>query len=362
MTQIQDLGQLFNSVSSAALIPVQDGGMTGRISKSNLLAGLGSGSGGSLPWLVLSASETISSLANLIIDAETQAVTVTLPANPTAGNQFFLIKLGNFTGKLNPNGKKINGVTGEQQVIKEQIGILVYVNESIGWLESDGILSLYGIDPYFSSVSLLLPCNGANNSTSFIDLSPTPKTIIRYADTKIVTDSSALGGSSAYFDGVGDSLEIGTSNDFVFSGDFTVEMRLKILDFNGYNGGNRCPFSFGNNINMSRPALLFAPPGNLLYYDTDTRINTGDVMDSGVNHHIAWVRSSGTHILFIDGINRGTYQNSTTINPEIIRISGSVSNTIGNHFGNKEQIRITKGIARYTSNFTPPTNPHLIQG
>jgi len=61
-------------------------------------------------------------------------------------------------------------------------------------------------DPYFTRTTLLVPFNGANNSTVFTDYSFNPKTLTAVGNAKIVTAQSKFGGSSGYFDGGGDYL------------------------------------------------------------------------------------------------------------------------------------------------------------
>jgi hypothetical protein len=79
-------------------------------------------------------------------------------------------------------------------------------------------------DPYRSNVVLHLPMTGANNSTTFTDVQPTPKTITRNGDTKISTAQSKWGQGSGYFDGTGDYLTLANHADFALgAGNFTIE-------------------------------------------------------------------------------------------------------------------------------------------
>ena len=72
-------------------------------------------------------------------------------------------------------------------------------------------------DPYYHATALLLPFTGANNSTTFTDASPNPKTITPYGNTKISTAQSKWGSGSGYFDGSGDYLTTPDHTDFVLS-------------------------------------------------------------------------------------------------------------------------------------------------
>ena len=80
-------------------------------------------------------------------------------------------------------------------------------------------------------------------------------------------------------------------------------------------------------------------------------------------HHIAVVRNGSTWYLFRDG----TEVHSDTDNSPILDISQPLD--IGNSFdlgnavygympGYIDELRFSKGIARWTSGFTPPTSPY----
>ena len=74
--------------------------------------------------------------------------------------------------------------------------------------------------------------------------------------------------------------------------------------------------------------------------------------------HFAYTRSGSTFELFLDGVSQGTQTSSA---------NGSTNNNIvlGENGGNADRdfqgflsnVRIIKGTALYTSNFTPPTKP-----
>ena len=85
-------------------------------------------------------------------------------------------------------------------------------------------------DSNSSLIVLAIPMDGANNDTTFTDKSATikgsgsAKTITRYGDTKTSTAQSKYYGSSGYFDGTGDYLQVANNVDLQFgTGDFTIE-------------------------------------------------------------------------------------------------------------------------------------------
>jgi hypothetical protein len=201
-------------------------------------------------------------------------------------------------------------------------------------------------DAYGINVSLLLHCDGANGSTTFTDTSINAKTVTPIGSAKITTTQSKFGGASANIaQATGDGLQISTSSDFSFgTGDYTVEMWL----WSAYN--------WDSNLYMSGastgPRLLYN--GNLkLYFDNTLRITTTTSLNNSNWHHIAVVRYSGVTKLYIDGTSEGTpWTDSSTITvatgyPKIA--------SPGGFNGYLDEIRVTKGVARYTSNFTAST-------
>lgn len=79
-------------------------------------------------------------------------------------------------------------------------------------------------DPHWSSVKLLLNCNGANGSTTFTDSSPAARAVTSNGGASLSTTSQKYGSACGLFDGSNDYLSVADHADFQFgSGDFTVE-------------------------------------------------------------------------------------------------------------------------------------------
>jgi hypothetical protein len=79
-------------------------------------------------------------------------------------------------------------------------------------------------------------------------------------------------------------------------------------------------------------------------------------------YHVAVSRYAGNTRLFVNGVQDGsTYSDSTNYlavaNRPVIGVGGGLAAFFFN--GYIDDLRITKGIARYTSNFTPPTTAFL---
>jgi hypothetical protein len=221
-------------------------------------------------------------------------------------------------------------------------------------------------DPlFFSNVSLLLHGDGPNGSTLIRDSSSRMNTVTPVGNAQISTAQSKFGGASIAFDGNGDCLTIPSSADFNFgTGDFTVEAWCRfdsagdvaIVSGRGPTNGS---FMFrrlaDNTLRLGRNNQAFDLSSAALSWST------------GQFYHLATVKSGGTAYLFRDGVQVATGSNTQSYT----MTTGSDSNwavgagqaipsqsTLGLFInGYIDDLRITKGIARYTANFTPPTAP-----
>lgn len=240
----------------------------------------------------------------------------------------------------------------------------------------DGLESLYSYrtdinwntDNYFANVSLLLHMDGPDDSGEFIDSSPRPKTVIPYGDIILKTAQSKFGGSSAFSDGTDAYLSIQATSDLDLStGDFTIEAWIYQT---AYKSANKQIFNkdgqFGVSdpqymlaINSSNYLLGFLGDGTGATYDGITFIGANQITLNQW-HHVAMVVEGGACRAYLNGV---LQWDSITVpmteggRPLLIGYQEGYSNT--NCFpGYIDEVRITKGVARYSAPFTPPTTPH----
>lgn len=217
-------------------------------------------------------------------------------------------------------------------------------------------------DPDFASVSLLLHMDGSNGSTTFADSSSNALTVTANGNAQISTAQSKFGGASALFDGSGDSLSTSTGALLQFgTGDFTVEAWVYITSAGSYHGliDGRSSASFSNYTfgiyNLSGTLRL----DHVNAGGAGTRL-TGTSTSVALNTwtHVAWTRSSGVIACFVNGTKDATtvsYSSSLNPNTTDILIGAVVDPQY--FYGYIDDFRVTKGVARYTANFTPPTAP-----
>jgi len=208
-------------------------------------------------------------------------------------------------------------------------------------------------DIYYPSCSLLCHFDSINSDGRFIDNSINNFTITSSGGAGLSTSQYKFGGASAYFDGVGDYLTIPNNTAFNLSGgSYTIECWI-------YPYGNYTTY---NCIIAKRAAstawqiYLDLTTGYLRFWNGTTDFNTNVTPTTNTWNHIAVVYNSPIINLYLNGINR---LSSSTVNSDV-NATIAIGNVIGNSeyfYGYMDELRITKGVARYTSNFTPSSIP-----
>jgi len=183
-------------------------------------------------------------------------------------------------------------------------------------------------------------------------------------DASLSTAQSKWGTSSIYFDGTGDWLLSGlgptNADSQLRTGNFTIELWVYLASADV--GSARGLVSKGTST-TGYSVSLNSTEKVVFSFTTSTITSTGSMpTDSWV--HIAVVRSgTGANLtkIYINGVNDGTGTVSTDFNQTnslyvgADRVAGSPMK------GYIQDLRITRGVARYTANFAPPTQPFPTQ-
>ena len=221
-------------------------------------------------------------------------------------------------------------------------------------------------DVYFPQTKVLLPFDGANGATTTSDLSNENHTVSFFGTSQISTVQSKFGGSSLLLDGNSDYLTIPNSSALTLgSGDFTVEAWVYLT-----NDPTHAPIAVLYDSTANRRSWWFALTTSSflrLRVHLDETGNASNVMSfngattvtENVWHHAALTRNGNTVKLWLDGVQDGSgtcsfsvYNNTT----DPLQIGTYFANGSPSAFfpGYIEDLRVTKGVARYTSTFTPP--------
>jgi len=202
-------------------------------------------------------------------------------------------------------------------------------------------------DPYWSNVVSLLHFNGANNSTTFTDQKG--KTWSPLGSPVIKTDQSLFGGSSGYF--IAAAIESSASSDWAFgTGDFTVELWVRANDL-GTGGFYDSPI--GNWSSSDGWCFFIRPDGTLQFtVNTAAVVSSSGAISANVGVRIAASRIGSTLRLFIDGSMVASVSDTTNLaRTDSIRIGGNRAGSNDDHEGYIDELRITKGVGRYSGSY-----------
>jgi len=211
-------------------------------------------------------------------------------------------------------------------------------------------------DPNFASVSVLLHGDGTNGSQTILDSSSTPKTVTVFGNAQISTAQSKFGGSSIAFDGSGDFITLPGGAAFELgTGDFTIELWIRFASVSGFQGVIDTRAS-GSSSDTGRWGLYL--DGTALRW---FHFPAAPTVAADTWYFITLCRESGNSRIFADGVQIGsTFADTANYGVGASRpVIGAFGNsTSGSNFnGFIDEFRITKGVARYTAAFTPPTAP-----
>ena len=180
---------------------------------------------------------------------------------------------------------------------------------------------------------------------------------------------TSFGTSAIYFDG-NDDLEFAHNSGIEFGADpFTIEMNIR-LD----SGFANEPFMSVHGGTMADRMFNWERYGSNFSFYAYTSDNTGGVSfidaawtpNANQWYHIAVVRNGADVRFYIDGTQFGSTYNIGSASmadggyPLKIGTSTNTSNSEYAHFtGYMDGIRISKGVARYTTRFTKPSEPFV---
>ena len=171
-------------------------------------------------------------------------------------------------------------------------------------------------------------------------------------------------GGSVRFDANGDYLSLASTSDFDFgTGDFTLELYFRC---DGYgNTPYMLEFRASGGYEAGSIVCYVQSSGEAVFWHNGSnRVISNSVITLSKWTHIAYVRHSGTTKMYIDGVAQSqTYTDTNDYGdggrPLLIGVRRHSGSTLDNQSwdGELSNVRIVKGTAVYTSNFTPSSTP-----
>ena len=228
-----------------------------------------------------------------------------------------------------------------------------------------------GSDPYWADVGFLLETALPSSITD-----ATGKSIANFGGVTVSGDQYQVGTSSAYANGA-NYLAVPPDGDFDFgTGDFTMEGWFYLTADAAVNPSSRRDatimgcwpdsglftawniFIYGN-ASTTGIGLVFdtfsGGAESFLIADTTISKNTWT--------YFAVVKQASVVTIYVNGVSISSSAYAAPVNSgghffRVAALQQGAAPTYYNYFpGNLQQLRITKGVARYTGNFTPPAAP-----
>jgi hypothetical protein len=193
---------------------------------------------------------------------------------------------------------------------------------------------------------------------SIIDKSQSSNDLTLFGNTTGSTTQVKFAGTkSMYFDGSGDYIKTSASTDYDLPADFTIEAWIYPTALSSH----RLIVDTYSTSQAGSYQLYWRETGNsLAFYSPGDGVLLQDPSSSSILvntwNHVAVSRSGTSAKLFVNGTVVDTATNSRDFTHGIPVAIGYQQATSNNYFaGYMQDVRITKGLARYTANFTPPT-------
>jgi hypothetical protein len=206
-----------------------------------------------------------------------------------------------------------------------------------------------------SPAHLMLHGDGPDASTTFTDATGR-HTLSRNGSVEIDTAQSKFGGASILFTPSNCWLNPDSHPDFIFgTGDWGFDALVRFNDRTGQQSFY-INDSIGQFFRFGKDASHF-----LTYYNnlSGTLITGSTALANGVWYHVAFGRSSGSVKAFLNGVQEGS--TATDTRNYGLDAPARIGDGGGDSFnGWMQEVRIVKGTAPWTANFTPPTSPYRV--
>lgn len=217
-------------------------------------------------------------------------------------------------------------------------------------------------DPYWANVVSLLHFDGAGGSTTATDEKGVTWNL--NGNAQLDTGYVKYGTAALLLDGTDDYAWATHASLNLGGGDYTVEgwAYYGAPSFSS----TRCIFSTFLNQTYGRFILIVGPTGKITFTEQGPYGSPNFTADPLTTiapqtwFHWAVVREGTTLRMFKDGIKIGEWTSQPVYNyyPAHFRIGRLDAGTYELAWlGSIDELRITKGVARYTADFTPPSAP-----
>ncbi|KEC73135.1 hypothetical protein RLPCCGM1_c1251 [Rhizobium leguminosarum bv. phaseoli CCGM1] len=253
-------------------------------------------------------------------------------------------------------------LTGVSNAFKRAL-VLAASQASFTLTGNAATLTYGATDPHFSSVKLLCGFNGTDGATSSIDESSVGRTLSFIGNAQLDTAQFKFGTASLLLDGGGDYVTCTDSADWDFgAGQFTIELFVRFDTgfstneaFLGQWGSSNPELSWFFFLNSGVLTFRFRDTGGTLRDTTVAWTPTGSTW-----YHLAVDRDASNKVrVYRDGtmVASNTFSQTIQNGTGTFGIGRVPTFTNFDLNGWLDEIRVTKGVARYASDsgYTVPT-------
>jgi hypothetical protein len=224
---------------------------------------------------------------------------------------------------------------------------------------SRGVLPVLPSDGNDSYTTVLLHMDGTDAATTFTDSNAggSAHTWTAAGNAQIDTAEKKFGSASGLFDGTGDWISTPDHADWTMgSGAFTIDFWFRRAGGDGSYRG-----LIGNNDNLGQYGFMIRLNSSdqlegWFTITTEESLTSTSTFTGTDWVHAAFVRTGDTLKMFVNGTQEGgdnacSGSMTDVANALYVARQGSTGNGWN---GWIDEVRISKGIARWTGNFTPP--------
>lgn len=255
----------------------------------------------------------------------------------------------------NPGGFGFKG-TGKTRVKLNGVSGTFNSNDTITYYDQDGVTVLASGTIYSNDGTYIFIDGQGTGQFLEAESDTSGKAVTANGDAQLDAAVQKFGTASLLLDGNGDSLSLAGSSDFGFgTGDFTVEGFVRRS-----NSGNGTHVIADFRSTSGTVATVLQIDGGVVEFVSANGAGTitgTTSLNSNTFYHVAVVRESGVTKLYLDGTQEGSNLADTTdYGTSKALVIGADYTGADEVNGHLDEIRVSKGLARYTGAFTPTTS------
>jgi hypothetical protein len=238
---------------------------------------------------------------------------------------------------------------------KDQTGINTGSSVNAAYDSANNLYANRSVDTYTTA---LFHLDGTNGSTTFTE--EKGKTVTNTGSVTVSTAQSKFGGASGLF-GSGKYLSVPNSADLnMGTGNFTIEAFIYptavgpsyIFQKDGQSGVNFEQYQ----LMMDASRQLVAVVSNAAASGAATTLTSAATVTLNTWSHVALERLGNVFTVYLNGVSVATATVSIDLTSTNLPLRIGTDRTLASSFtGHIDEIRISKGTARYGGAFTPPT-------